>query len=119
MAHSVLVVDDDAGFRGLAVRTLRGWGFHVIAEAATVAEAIERAVELRPDALLVDVGLPDGDGFEIARHLSALGWGPRIVLISSDADAANDVSAADAGAVGFVPKEQLASAALRSLIAGG
>ena len=118
MISSVLIVDDDAQFRGLAVRTLSSWGFSVIAEAGTVQEAIERSVELRPDAVLVDVGLPDGDGVSLAKRLSALDWQPRIVLISSDAEAVDSAEARRVGAAGFVPKEELAGATLRRLIGG-
>ena len=118
MQRSVLVVDDDAWFRKLAVRTLRSWGHAVVAEAGTFAEAVERAAELRPEAMLVDIGLPDGDGFVLAQQLSSLPWRPRVVLISSDGDAANGAAARRMGAVGFVPKDELPGASLRRLISG-
>jgi len=84
----------------------------------TFAEAVERSAELRPDAVLVDIGLPDGDGFVLARQLSALPWRPRVVLISSDSDGANSAAARRMGAVGFVPKDELLGAQLRRLISG-
>ena len=118
MTSSVLAVDDDAWFRRLAVRTLSSWGYGVVAEAGTFKEAVERSAELRPDAVLVDIGLPDGDGFALAAELSALAWRPRVVLISSDADAANGAAARRAGAVGFVPKDELPGTSLRRLIDG-
>ena len=93
MPWSVLVVDDDASFRELATRTLSSWGYAVVGEAGTVAEAVVRSAELRPDAVLVDIGLPDGDGFELAERLAALAWRPRIVLISSDSDATSSAAA--------------------------
>jgi len=118
MTRSVLVVDDDARFRALAVRTLSSWGHAVVGEAATFAEAVAQSAELRPDAVLVDIGLPDGDGFTLAQQLSALPWRPRVVLISTDSDAANGAAARRMGAVGFVPKEELPGAPLRRLISG-
>jgi CheY-like chemotaxis protein len=118
MPCSVLVVDDDVRFRELAARTLRSWGHAVVGEAGTLAEAVARSAELRPDAVLVDIGLPDGDGFDLARRLSALPWRPRIVLISSDSDAANGAAASRVGAAGFVPKDDLPGATLRRLIGG-
>jgi CheY-like chemotaxis protein len=118
MPRSVLVVDDDIAFRALATRTLRSWGHVVVGEAGTFAEAVTRTAELRPDAVLVDIGLPDGDGFSLAQRLSVLPWQPRIVLISSDADSANDAAARRLGAAGFVPKEELLGASLRRLIGG-
>ena len=116
-AALVLVVDDNAGFRGLAARVLAGWGYAVI-EAGTVAEAIERVVARRPDTVLVDVGLPDGDGFGLTRQLVALPSPPRVVLISTDADAGNRSAAHGVGAVGFLPKDELLGDALRELIDG-
>src|SRR5829696_7941952 len=77
MAGSVLIVDDDQVFRGLARRMVVAAGLAVVAEASTVAEALAAAGRTRPDAALVDVGLPDGDGVALARELSALPWRPR------------------------------------------
>ena len=118
MAGSVLIVDDDPVFRGLARRMLAASGLEVVAEASTVAEAMAVAERLRPDGALVDVGLPDGDGVALARQLSALPWRPRVVLTSTDADAASpeDVHASGAGA--FVAKDALPNAPLASLLAG-
>src|SRR4051812_15691507 len=69
VSRSVLVVDDDATFRQLAIRLLAGLGYRVVGEAGSVAEALVRADELRPDAVLVDIGLPDGDGFSLTQQL--------------------------------------------------
>jgi CheY-like chemotaxis protein len=118
MPWSVLVVDDDASFRRLAATTLRSWGYSVVGEAGTFAEAIERAAALLPDAALVDIGLPDRDGFEVARALTGMPSGPRVVLISSDSDAANEATARRMGAAGFVPKDELLGDSLRRLLGG-
>ncbi len=118
MTASVLVVDDDESFRALAARTLTSWGHAVVGEAGTFAEALRRSAELRPDTVLVDIGLPDGDGFLLAQQLSALPWAPRVILISSDSDAANGPAALRMGAVGFVPKDELPGSPLRRLISG-
>jgi DNA-binding NarL/FixJ family response regulator len=119
MRVSVLVVDDDAHFRGLAVRMLTAQDMVVVGQAAAVREALELAASLRPDAVLVDVGLPDGDGLTLARHLAALSRRPRIVLTSSDRDATTHAAALAAGAVGFVAKDDLPDASLARLLAGG
>ena len=119
MLGSILVVDDDAPLRGLLVSILQGWGHTVIGEAGSVAEALEYADTRRPTIALVDVGLPDGDGFALTRRLRA-GAGPvRVVIFSSDADPANIAAAARAGAVGFFPKDELLSPALQRLLEDG
>lgn len=116
MALSVLLIDDDPDFRASARRVITRGGAEIVGEAATVAEGIAAASDLRPDAVLVDVGLPDGDGVTLARALSALPWGPRIVLTSVDVDAATDERARSAGALGFVPKHELPGAGLALLL---
>jgi CheY-like chemotaxis protein len=118
MTCAVLVVDDDASFRSLASRVLMSWGHVVVGEAASVAEAIRRTTELLPDTVLADIGLPDGDGFALTLDLRSLPQPPRVVLISADGDAANGPAAMRAGASGFVPKDELPGARLRSLIEG-
>jgi CheY-like chemotaxis protein len=115
MAGLVLVVDDNPAFRDLARRVLVSWGHDVI-EAGSVAEALVRAAEQRPGTALVDIGLPDGDGFDLTEQLLGLPWGIRVVMISTDSDAGNGFAAQRVGASGFFPKDELLSAALRQLI---
>jgi DNA-binding NarL/FixJ family response regulator len=116
MSGVVLVVDDDPAFRGLARRLLVASGLTVGGEAGSVETAIAVAHEVRPDAALVDVGLPDGDGIALAGRLSALPWRPRVILTSTDPDAASAEDVRRCGAGGFVPKEQLPNVALGSLL---
>ena len=112
----VLVVEDDPDFRALAVRKLRAWG-HEVVEAAGVAEALTRAGERRPDKAVVDIGLPDGNGFDLTVELLALPWPMRVIVVSSDSSAGNQTAAQRAGAIRFVPKQDLFSDAARQLIA--
>jgi DNA-binding NarL/FixJ family response regulator len=116
MQGSILVVDDDSSVRGLLVRILRGWGHAVIGEAGSIAEALAYADARRPDVALVDIGLPDGDGFSLTQQLRAKPWAMRIVIFSSDADPSNAAAAARAGAIGFFPKDELLSPDLQRLI---
>ena len=116
MAPSVLVVDDDPVFRDLARRVLAAEGFVVVAEADTVARAIAVAHAVRPDAALVDVGLPDGNGIALAAHLSELPWRPRIVLTSTDPDAASPEDLQRSGADAFVAKHALPNEPLVRLL---
>src|SRR3954452_21832884 len=119
MPRSVLVVDDDDAFRGLVTRILRSWGHVVIGEAGSVAEALTRADALQPDTVLVDIGLPDGDGFSLTKELRTRTWPMRVVLFSSDADRTTASAAERAGAAGFVPKDEMSGHAMRSLVEQG
>ncbi len=111
---SVLIVDDDPAFRRLARHMLAIGGFCVAGEATTVAEGRSAAGRLRPDAALVDVGLPDGDGIELARELVTLAWAPKVLLTSTDADAVADGD--ERAGIAFVPKAELPNAPLRRLL---
>ena len=75
--------------------------------------------ELRPDAALVDVGLPDGDGIALAAHLVALPWRPRVVVASSDPDATSTEAVQRFGAIGFMAKETLPDGQLATMLTGG
>lgn len=112
MAGRVLVVDDDPAFQSVAARILEAAGVHVIATAADATSALAIARELKPEAALVDVDLPDRNGIELAAELGALPWAPRVLLTSSDSDA---VRPGD-GLPPFVPKEDLPNAPLRKLL---
>ena len=119
MPTTVLIVDDDVAFRGLAARVLAAMGLHVVGEAGTYADGAAAAAELRPEAALVDVGRPDGNGIELAAHLVALPWRPRVVVASSDPDATSTEAVQSFGAVGFMPKETLPDGALAAMLAPG
>jgi CheY-like chemotaxis protein len=116
MTVSVLVVDDDPAFRRLAQRILEACGLALAGEADTAASALSVAGALRPDAALVDVGLPDSDGIALARQLTALPWRPRVVLTSSNSEAATASEVRNSGAEAFVPKNELPGAALDGLL---
>ena len=116
VARSILVVDDDAAVRGLIVRIMTSRGYAVVGEAGSVADALEQAEALRPDVALVDIGLPDGDGFSLTRQLRDRYSSTRVLLFSSDADRTNEAAAVRAGAVGFLPKDELSSPVLDRLI---
>jgi DNA-binding NarL/FixJ family response regulator len=114
---TVLLVDDDPRFRALARRMLSAAGHDVVGEADTIAAATAAALNLRPDAALVDVGLPDGSGIALAGELSVLAWRPRVLLTSTDQDAASPQEVRHSGAIGFVPKADLPNAPLERLFA--
>jgi DNA-binding NarL/FixJ family response regulator len=116
MNGSVLVVDDDPAFRRIAQRILAACGLAVAGEADTAASALSVADDLRPEAVLVDVGLPDRDGVALARDLVALPWRPRVVLTSTNAEAATASEVRGSGAEAFVPKDELPTAALETLL---
>jgi DNA-binding NarL/FixJ family response regulator len=118
VAVSVLIVDDDAGFRRTAAELLRARGFQVAGEAADGTEAVAALQRLQPDAILVDVQLPDADGLDLVRQLVAVDDAPRILVTSSDTNAVGDEEARELGAVGFVPKTELAETDLAAYFSG-
>jgi CheY-like chemotaxis protein len=81
--NRVLIVDDNGAFRAAARQLLERAGFAVVAEAESGAGGVEEAKAHNPDVAIVDVQLPDFDGFEVAARLSELGDAPRVILVSS------------------------------------
>jgi DNA-binding NarL/FixJ family response regulator len=112
----VLIVDDDERFRALARRMVTAAGYDVVGTASNGAAAIEALATLRPDAVLLDVQLPDASGTAIARQISEGDGDVRVVLTSTDPALVDDAALAGSGAAAFVPKDQLAASMLRSLI---
>jgi CheY-like chemotaxis protein len=117
MESTVLIVDDDARFRQVAAELLADRGYRVVGEAGSAAEGLTLAEELRPDAVLVDVNLPDGDGLSVAERL-VTDSAPRVLLTSADASATTDRLVRLSGAAGFVPKTDLAQTALDRYLKG-
>jgi two-component system nitrate/nitrite response regulator NarL len=118
MQRTVLIVDDHAPFRRLARRVLESGGFSVVGEAADGASVLPAVAALRPEVVLLDVVLPDANGFEVADRVCAEPSPPRVILTSSRerVDFGNRLERP--GAHLFLPKSELSSAALESLLAG-
>ena len=115
MVRTVLVVDDHAGFRELARTLLEDGGYAVVGEAGDGASALRAARALHPDAVLLDVHLPDMDGFAVAAALAREEPAPRVVLTSTDSEEEVASLLRRSGAIRFVPKETLAGASMHAL----
>ena len=114
--RSVLIVDDHPSFRASARRLLEAEGFDVIGEVGDGHAAIAAAKKLQPDLILLDVQLPDLDGFEVAARLAALELPSAVVLTSSRNPAEYGSVATEAAVLGFVPKSELSGAVLTALL---
>ena len=117
MMETVLIVDDHAGFRAYVREMLESEGFRVVGEAPDAASAITAAQQLEPDIVLLDVHLPDLDGFEASRRIAAVNRAPAIVLTSSGDFGDMREALAECSARGFIPKAELSSSAIRALAA--
>jgi two-component system, NarL family, nitrate/nitrite response regulator NarL len=115
VAATVLIVDDHAGFRSFARALLEAEGYDVVGEATDGASALAAARALAPELVLLDVALPDMDGFAVCDALLHDDGGPTVILTSS-----RDVSSyrrrlQRSRARGFIPKSELSGAALAAL----
>lgn len=117
MATSVLIVDDHPSFRSTARMLLELEGYAVVGDAADGAAAVQRARELRPDLVLLDVNLPDLDGFQVAERLTALDDPPAVVLVSSRDASEYGPLVGTSGARGFISKADLSGAAIEEVLA--
>jgi DNA-binding NarL/FixJ family response regulator len=111
----VLIVDDHPSFRALARALLLAEGYDVVGEAESGVAALRQAKELEPDVVLLDVQLPDFDGFEVADRLRRLDPAPTVILTSSRDEYRPLIAASSARA--FVLKDELSGAALASALA--
>jgi DNA-binding NarL/FixJ family response regulator len=117
VAPSVLIVDDHAAFRTFARTLLQSEGFQIVGEAEDGASAIATAARLRPAVVLLDVQLPDLDGFAVAERLTAEADPPQVVLVSSRDASSYRRRLEGTRARGFIPKSELSGAALSALLA--
>jgi DNA-binding NarL/FixJ family response regulator len=118
MAPTVLIVDDHPSFRATARLLLAAEGFDVIGEAADGATALAETRRLRPEVVVLDIQLPDTDGFKVARQITLEnnGTAPAIVLVSSRDFGDYGPLVARSGARGFVPKGELCGARVTALL---
>ena len=117
MDHRVLIVDDNDAFRAAARQLLERAGFAVVAEAESGAGGVEEAKAHSPHIAIVDVQLPDFDGFEVAARLSELEAAPQVILVSSLDGADFGALVAGSPALGFLPKAELSAPLIDALLA--
>ena len=119
-ALGVLIVDDSWLFLEAARDRLERGGLRVVGVAATSAEALRRAEELRPEVVLVDVMLGGESGFELARRLAVhrRDGGPAVILISTYSAADFAGSVAESPAAAFLPKQELSADTIRRIVDG-
>jgi DNA-binding NarL/FixJ family response regulator len=113
---TVLIVDDHASFRLAARMLLQADGYEVIGEAVDGASALAESRRLRPDVVLLDVGLPDQSGLELAPLLAAQPEPPAVVLVSTRDRSDFGRLIERCGARGFIGKSTLSADALEKLI---
>ena len=113
---TVLIVDDHPGFRSAARALLEADGFDVVGEAADGESGLAAAERLRPELVLLDIQLPDLDGFAVAERLASSQSPPAVVLVSSRDRSAYRRRLAGSPARGFVAKSDLSGAAIAALV---
>ena len=115
VSRSVLIVDDHPGFRRIARTLLEAAGFDVVGEAANGETALTEAARLRPALVLLDIQLPDLDGFEVAAQLARCADPPAVVLTSSRAASSYRQRLSSSSVLGFIAKSELTGQALTAL----
>lgn len=116
MVTRVLIVDDHELFRSRAKKLLESAGYLVVGEAGGAQEAIDEARRLNPDVVLLDVQLPDGDGFSVAEALDAELLSPTVVLVSSREASDYGSRIGRAHTAGFIYKPDLSRQTLEALL---
>jgi len=116
MRTTVLIVDDHDDFRTAAGALLEAEGFRVVGGVSRGVAALAAVKRLRPEIVLLDVQLPDMDGFAVAERLAAVPDAPSVVLVSSRAATAYGPRLRTAVARGFIAKGELTGDALRKLV---
>ena len=119
LVKTILVVDDHPAFRAEARALCERAGLTVVGEVADGRTAIAAARRLRPDAVLLDVGLPDMSGFEAVEELTRADVCATVVLTSTREAAAYGPRIADSSAAGFIQKDELSGSALLDLLGDG
>jgi two-component system response regulator EvgA len=119
MPPRIVIVDDDPTFLATVRTLLEADGFDVVGEALNGVEGVATAEKLEPDLVLVDVNLPDIDGFEVVQRLADQGSALPVVLTSirSESDFGDLVE--KSRAYGFITKAEISGAALARILDGG
>jgi CheY-like chemotaxis protein len=118
VAHRILVVDDSESFRSTASVLLAARGFELFESVPDGKAALAAVADECPDGILLDINLPGRDGFAVAAAIAATYPAVRIVLTSSDTEDVPGALLRTCGATAFVPKTELATADLETLLNG-
>ena len=118
IVRTLVIVDDHAGFRTSARELLELDEFEVVGEAGDGAGALEAIARFEPEVVLLDIGLPDMSGFDVAERIATAATHTTVVLISSRSTDQISVRMNGCGAAGFIAKDELSGAALEALLAG-
>ena len=113
---TVLIVDDHPSFRASARVLLESEGFNVVGEAVDGASAVAETCRLRPQLVLLDVQLPDIDGFDVAQRITGHPNSPAVILVSSRDSSDFGPLVSRSGARGFVPKAELSGERVQELL---
>ena len=116
MAWTILIVDDHPSFRASARVGLESVGFPVIGEAAARAAAVTACVRLQPEVVLLDVQLPDTDGFNVCAEITSHAEHPTVIMTSSRDGSDFGPLVSTSGACGFVPKAELSGERVQELL---
>ncbi len=119
MGTTVLIVDDSPTFRSAARLLLESEGYEVLGEAADGEAAVACARNLQPELVLLDVKLPDTDGFDVAGRITRRGDGPGVILVSSHDASDFGPLVEQSGAHGFLAKSDLSGPAIAALLPPG
>jgi DNA-binding NarL/FixJ family response regulator len=117
MPCTILIVDDHPSFRASARVVLESEGFNVVGEAADGASALQECFRLRPQVVLLDVQLPDIDGFDVCARIMAHVEHPLVIMTSSRDACDFGPLVSTSGACGFVPKAELSGERVQELLA--
>ena len=117
MSCRILIVDDHPSFRASARVVLESEGFDVVGEAADGASALQECCRLRPEVVLLDVQLPDIDGFDVCQQIMSCGVEHPVVIMTSSRDSSDfGPLVSTSGACGFVPKAELSGERVQELL---
>src|SRR5262249_60154707 len=118
MQPRCVLVDDNAAFLKAASALLQREGLVIVGIASSIVEALRQGRALRPDVILVDIGLGDESGFDLARLLAqeAHGTGAEVILISARAETDYAELIAESPAAGFLAKSELSGRGIRRIL---
>ncbi|HZH24797.1 MAG TPA: response regulator transcription factor [Solirubrobacteraceae bacterium] len=116
MGHRILIVDDHPSFRASARVVLESEGFEVVGEAVDGASALHECCRLQPEVVLLDVQLPDIDGFDVCEQITAHAEHPTVIMTSSRDGSDFGALVTTSGACGFVPKAELSGERVQELL---